>query len=141
MTTELPPDKNQVCYKRHPFSERKRVVELYQHGLTSTRIAAMMGLDDSMIRSWLRKYKQYGLESLHPYWRAGDSSEKGKRSHNKRKKAELEAYEAYAGSLESLASITRQYGLNYASFRYHLLRYHPELIERRAALKREVWKK
>lgn len=46
-----------------------------------------------------------------------------------------DAYEAYATSLESIASITRRFDLDYHSFKYHVERHHPELVERRERLK------
>ena len=36
-------------YQSHPLSERIRVVELYEQGLSSKRIARQLGLDDSMV--------------------------------------------------------------------------------------------
>lgn len=137
MQPALHPTKKR-SYKRHPFSERKRVVELYLQGLGSKRIAAQLGIDDSQVRSWLRKYKAYGVESLHPYRRSGEApSSKGRSLHKHNEKQFQVAYRIYAGTLEPMASIARRHGLNYGSFRYYLLRYHPELAERRAALKRE----
>ena len=105
-----------------------RAVEFHKQGLDSKLIASQLGIDDSLVRKWIRKYKAYGIESLRPYSR-GISESKGKSD-----KQFLEAYQAYATTLGSISSIARQYGLNYYSFRYHLLRYHPELKERRDAL-------
>lgn len=53
-------------YKRHPFSEKEKVVNLYLSGLGSKLIARQMGLDSSMIRKWLRTYRASGLEGLQP---------------------------------------------------------------------------
>ena len=38
----------------HSFAERKRVVELYESGMSSKRIARELGLDDAMVRFWIR---------------------------------------------------------------------------------------
>ena len=51
-------------YKRHPFSEKEQAVYLYLSGLGSKRIARQMGLDASMVRKWLRRYRASGLEGL-----------------------------------------------------------------------------
>lgn len=130
------PDMTGRSYKRHPFAERKKVVEFYESGLSSKRIASKLGIDDSMVRSWIRKYRKYGLDSLQPYWRK--KNESILRTPSLRIQDEQlfkEACTAYGNSLEPLASITRRHGLNYASFRYYLFRYQPELVARRASLK------
>ena len=49
-----------------------------------------------------------------------------------------DAYEAYATSRETIASITRRFGLDYQSFKYHVERHHPDLVERRKRLKLSV---
>lgn len=123
--------------KRHPFSARIRAVELYEQGQSSNWIAAQLGVDSSQVRSWIRKYKTYGIESLHPYIRGlGDSKDKCVSLNDDKEEQFKVAYQTYATTQDSIASIARRYGLNYGSFRYHLLRYHPELKERRDALKR-----
>ena len=121
--------------KRHPFSERIRAVELHKQGLGSKWIAAQLGVDDSQVRSWIRKYKAYGIESLRPYGRkAGESKSNGKSQYVNQEEQFRNAYQLYAETQESMASIARRYGLDYGSFRYYLLRYHPELKERRRKL-------
>lgn len=57
-------DRTRRTFNRHPFSERKRAVNLYLSGLGSKRIARQMGLDASMVRKWLRRYLASGLEGL-----------------------------------------------------------------------------
>lgn len=123
-------------YRTHPYSERRLVVLMYEQGLGSKRIAADLGIDDSMVRAWLRKYRKYGLESLQPYKRM--EGETASYQHVRRAENELqfqEAYVAFSTSLEPVASITRRYRLDYHSFHYHVQRYHPELVEKRNRLK------
>ena len=120
----------------HDFQERKRVVELYQSGLGSKRIAQEMGLDDSMVRMWLRKYRAHGLESLQPYWREGREVHCLRLSRREENERSFQpAFVAFSTTLEPVASITRRYGLDYQNFKYHVERYHPELVESRRQLK------
>lgn len=123
----------------HPFSERKRVVELYVSGLGSKRIAKVMGLDDAMVRRWLRKYRATGLESLQPYWQdvRPDKEPQGLRDIRRVTNERLftQAFELYANTLEPVASITRRCGIDYQSFVYHLKRFHPEMVALRKNLK------
>lgn len=111
-------------------------VEMYQHGNGCKKIARVLGLDDSMVRSWLRKYKAYGAEALQPYWRGPKVAPCIQRD-RRRENEELfsKAYPAYAFSLEPVASIARRYQFDYHSFKYHVQRYHPELVARRESLK------
>lgn len=44
------------------------------------------------------------------------------------------AFKAYATTLEPVASIARRFQFDYHSFKYHIERYHPELVARRALL-------
>lgn len=123
-------------YTSHPFQERMRVVELYLQGLGSKKIALAMGLDDSMVRSWIRKYKAYGADALQPYWR-GPKVLPCLQSERRTENEEIfsKAYPAYAFSLEPVASIARRFQFDYHSFKYHVQRYHPELVARRESLK------
>lgn len=121
----------------HSFEERKRVVELYESGLSSKRIARKLGLDDAMVRSWIRKYRATGLESLRPYWRSTRNDRPPGLRESRWQENERQfalAFEVYATSPESAASIARRYGLDYQRFMYHLNRYHPELVEQRRRL-------
>lgn len=123
-------------YTPHPFEERMRAIELYRQGNTSKRIAALMGLDDSMIRAWIRKWKTYGADALQPYRRGVNLRpclQRDRRSENEDQFKQ--AYGAFATSLESVASIARRYDLDYHSFMYHIRRYHPELSEQRKRLR------
>ena len=123
-------------YRQHPFSERLKVVELYERGYGSKWIGRTMGLDDSLVRGWLRKYRARGLGALRPYSRSGESGLTCGRACAEKKFQQ--AYEVYSSSLEPVASIARRYQLDYHAFRYHVERYHPELKARRASLKQLV---
>lgn len=123
-------------YTSHPFQERMQVVELYLQGNGCKKIARMMNLDDSMVRSWIRKYKAYGPDALRPYWRGPKVDaflQQNRRTENER--LFKDAYPVYATSLEPVASIARRFQIDYHSFKYHVQRYHPELVARRERLK------
>lgn len=137
----MPTEQTQPKQKRksHPFSERKRVVELYESGLGCKRIARALDLDDSMVRQWLRLYRTEGLEALRPYYGVGTGGRPvGVRAVRREKNERLfsPALEVYSMTLEPVASIVRRYGLDYQCFIYHLRRFHPELIEQRNRLAR-----
>lgn len=118
----------------YPFSERKRVVELYESGYGSKRIATAMGMDDSVVRRWIRRYRAHGLDSLQPYWRPGRDRGIRASRHDDYERRFKVAYPAYVASLESVASIARRYRLDYHAFKYHIERHHPELVEQRKQL-------
>lgn len=121
-------------YKAHPFSERKRVVELYESGCNIRQISRMLDLNYNMVRQWLRQYRDSGLEALQPCYNVGAEPEPGPRA--TRKEADERyfspAYVLYATTLEPAAVIARRLGLDYQSFVYHLRKYHPELLSRRS---------
>ena len=133
-------EESKRLYKRHTYAERLHAVELYHQGLSSTKVAAQLGLDPSMVRAWIRKYRAYGTESLCPYWRAGKSSGPQAQESSfsplwdNREKLFGRAYQSYATTQHSVASIARHYGLDYHSFKYHVERYHPELVAARARI-------
>ena len=124
-------------YVLHPFSERKRVVELHEQGLSSRQIARATGVDASMVRNWVRRYRAQGLEALRPYYRIGQESRPALRWEEKERQYSP-AYEAYSTTLEPVASITRRYGLDYYGFKNHIRISHPELEEKRNNLARLV---
>lgn len=136
---DMPTEQKQTERKNrpHPFSERKRAVELYGQGLSSGQVARKMGIDASMIRDWVRRYRAHGLEALRPYYRIGQESRPALRWEEKERQYSP-AYEAYSTTLETVASITRRYGLDYNGFTYHIRNYHPELEAQRNALDRNV---
>ena len=124
-------------YRSHPFSERLEVVALYLKGYGSKRISKLMDIDDSLIRSWIRKYRAHGLESLRPYIRSNHERRPESRICNDNENLFGPAMVTYASSLEPVASITRRYRLDYHSFKYHVERYHPELVASRNRLKNQ----
>ena len=137
MTSSLDKKTGKRSYVRHSFAERKRVVELYVSGLGCKRIANIMGLDDSMVRKWLRTYHVYGLEGLRPQRKPAC-----KQSVRESKRADMdqqfeEAYAVYSKTLEPTASIARRFRLNYWTFNYHVRHFHPELVAERSRLKRD----
>ena len=124
-------------YTKHPFSERCRVVSFYKQGLGSKRIARLTGLDASLVRKWLRRYRAGGLETLRDGRLVPSTVEFPLRRSARSRKEELfkVALEAYATTLEPVTSIARRHGLDYRKFRYHIVRHHPELTARRNGLK------
>lgn len=123
-------------YRRHSFSERKQAIDLHTKGFSSKIIARELELDDSMVRAWIRKYRAFGVIALEPYWRSGRSKDSVSASRLMEKEDQFKnAYSSYANSLEPIASIVRRYNLEYHSFKYHVERYHPELVEAREWLK------
>lgn len=122
----------------YPFSVRKRVVELYESGLGSKKISRETGIDSSLVRRWLRRYREHGQQSLQPYYR-NSRAKSIPLLHRERNEYQFKvAYAAYTGSLESVMSLTRRYKLDYHAFKYHVERYHPELVARRAMLKESI---
>lgn len=136
---DMPTEQKQMERKNrpHPFSERKRAVELHEQGLSSRQISRTMGIDASMIRDWVRRYRAHGLEALRPYYRIGQESRPALRWEEKERQYSP-AYEAYSTTLEPVASITRRYGLDYYGFKNHIRISHPELEEKRNNLARLV---
>ena len=53
---------------KHSFSEKKRVVDLYNQGSGSTSISKEMQISDTVVETWLRIYRSIGLSGLekHP---------------------------------------------------------------------------
>ena len=117
------------------FALRFRVIQMSGKGLSSNEISNKTGVDASVIRRWLRRYRAYGRVALQPYWHPEHQTDSRSVDHAEKDKSFQEAYEAYATSREPVASITRRFGLDYHSFKYHVERYHPELVERRERVK------
>lgn len=122
-------------YTSHPFSERKRVVELYEQGLGSKRIARETGLDASMVRQWLRRYRASGLEALQLVRTRNGGADNRRAKTRARKDEQFDAaFQIYATTLEPIASIARRFQLDYRIFKYHIEHHHPELVETRRRL-------
>ena len=130
-------EKPRRAYIRHLYSEKVRVVNLYLSGLGSKRIARETGLDDSLIRLWLRRYKTGGMEALSSERSARKENSTSTRLENREKKNEQfkDALIVFATTLEPVASITRRYKLDYRGFMYHVERHRPDLMLRRESLK------
>ena len=122
-------------YTRHPFAERKRVVDLYEQGLGCKRIARETGLDDSMVRQWLRRYRTSGLDGLQLQREVKERPTRRQKQRQVKDAQFREAFAVYASTLEPVASITRRFRLDYKTFRYHVENFHPELVEARDSLK------
>ena len=124
------------AYNFHPFSEREKVVALYESGLGNERIAKLMGLDSSMVRQWLRRYRDAGLDALRLQRRVQKETLSRRETSRRQKDAQYyEAYRVFSTTLEPLASITRRFQLDYKTFKYHVEHFHPELVAKRARLK------
>ena len=122
-------------YRSHPFSERVEVIALHLKGYGSKQISRKMGIDDSLIRSWIRKYRAHGLESLRPYIRGNREYMPESRIRHDNENLFGPAMVAYASSLEPVASIARRHRVDYHAFKYYVERYHPELVSQREALR------
>lgn len=125
------------AYRPHPYSERLKAISMYEEGMGSKRIAAALGVDDSMVRSWLRKYRTHGLDALRPYARRNPKPVEGKQHVRRRENEDQfkDAYLVFSSTLEPVASITRRFNLDYHSFKYYVERYHPELVTQRESLR------
>ena len=120
------------------YAVRSRVILLSERGMHSNELSEMTGIDASVIRRWLRRYRTYGRVSLQPFWRPDRPKDTRRVVHAGKDQVFQNACDAYATSREPVASITRRFGLDYHSFKYHVERYHPELVEVRSRLKDSV---
>lgn len=125
--------------RQHDYAERLQVIRLYERGLSSMAISREMGLDDSMIRMWVRKYKGGGAEALRPYWRGKPERQIARpRPRMEGDERFQAALRDYASGMDTEAAIARRHGLDYLSFRYHVRRYHAPLVEQRKRRKEEL---
>ncbi len=53
-------------YKSYTFEDRLKVVKLSESGFSSLEIGKSLGIDSSLIRGWLRRYRKEGLDGLVP---------------------------------------------------------------------------
>ena len=132
-TLSLPSEKPQRG-AAYGYAVRSHIILLAGQGFTSYEISEQTGVDSSVIRRWLRRYRLYGHHSLQPFWRP--VRRKDVRAEARADKDQLyrKAYEAYVQSREPVASITRRFNLDYHAFKYYVERYHPELVAARARL-------
>lgn len=59
----------------YPPEMRRRAVALHAEGLGAKRIARELGIDVSIVKAWLKRYRQHGAASLEPYWRPSTSQD------------------------------------------------------------------
>ena len=118
----------------YDYTVRSHIILLAGQGLTSYEISERTGVDSSVIRRWIRRYRAYGLHSLQPFWRPSRRVDLRAVVHADKDRLYRAAYAAYVQSLEPVASITRRFNLDYHSFKYHVERYHPELVAARARI-------
>ncbi|MCQ2066700.1 MAG: helix-turn-helix domain containing protein [Bacteroidaceae bacterium] len=53
-------------YKSYTFEDRLKVIKLSESGFSSLEIGKSLGIDSSLIRGWLRRYRKEGLDGLVP---------------------------------------------------------------------------
>ncbi len=53
-------------YKSYTFADRLKVVKMSESGFSSLKIGKSLGIDSSLIRGWLRRYRKEGLDGLMP---------------------------------------------------------------------------
>ena len=51
-------------YHSYSFDDRLKAVSMSEQGMSSLAISRAMGIDSSLIRSWIRRYKKEGLDGL-----------------------------------------------------------------------------
>lgn len=51
-------------HRSYPMSVRLKAVTMSEIGMGSLAIGNEMGIDSSLIRVWVRKYKKYGIDGL-----------------------------------------------------------------------------
>lgn len=115
--------------RAYPLEVRQRAVALHKEGLGYKRIGKALGIERSIIREWLQRYKTYGEESLQPWWRKDarpkppkEKREKGAGLHERYR----EAMQLYTGGDLTRKEVCRRCGLDYNLFNYYLYTYHPQ---------------
>lgn len=56
--------KNRGRYRSYSFDDRLKAVSMSEQGMSSLAISRVMGIDSSLIRGWIRRYKKEGLDGL-----------------------------------------------------------------------------
>lgn len=51
-------------YKSYSFDDKLKVVRMKESGMSSLEIGSSLGIDSSLIRGWLRRYRREGLDGL-----------------------------------------------------------------------------
>lgn len=57
-------NKEKRTYRQHSLEEKRLVLELHEFGMGSKAIGRLLEIDSSMIRAWLRSYRQFGIAGL-----------------------------------------------------------------------------
>lgn len=53
-------------YKSYTFEDRLRAISMKEAGMSSLEIGERMGIDSSLIRGWVRRYRKDGTDGLKP---------------------------------------------------------------------------
>lgn len=59
-------EKRREKHGRYPMSDKLRAITMSESGMGSIAIGREMGIDSSVIRVWVRKYRTYGMDGLKP---------------------------------------------------------------------------
>lgn len=122
--------------RAYPAEIRLQAAALHDSGLGYKRIGKALGIECSVVREWLRRYRKYGAESLQPFWRCRERQEQaaarkapvvrqdGSALHERYR----EALRLYSESDLTRSEVCRLCGVGYQSFSYYLRRYHPEYV-------------
>ena len=112
---------------------------LHEQGHGAKRIGRVLNIDRTVIREWLKRYRQFGEQALQPHWR---SKGRIKKEEPLEPKGPLHLYEKYREALDlyvrsehSRAEVCRRCGVDYASFSHYVRRYYPQHVrtDRRGA--------
>ena len=107
---------------RYPDSLRQQAIALYQQGKGYKAIGRELGLTRDTVRNWISIYQLTGrTESVKTAGQLRNGP-----SHQRREERFAAAREEYETSSASMLAIAQKHGLDYANFRNHLLRNHPE---------------
>lgn len=118
----------------YPKEIRQQAVAMHEEGLGAKRIGKALGIDASVIKEWLRRYRRYGEASLQPWWRENMRSKREEAVSPPRNirvdphETFREALQLYMDSDLKRSEVCRRCGVNYNLFSYYLRRYHPRVL-------------
>ena len=120
--------------RNYPKEVRLQAVALNKEGLGAKSIGKALGIDSSVIKNWLKRYRQFGEQALQPYWREKSSIKIEDKPFEP--KGPLHLYEKYKEALSlyieddhlSCSEICRRCGVSTKAFEHHLRRYYPQYI-------------
>ena len=134
----------------YPIEVRRQAVTLKSEGMGAKRIGKILGIDSSIVKGWLRRYREFGEESLQPYWHKsrllhGQEDAEDTRSRKRRrppneyqkelkratKKKYGKAVRLYSKTDMTVREICEQTGVSVSGFKRHIDSYHRELMLRR----------